>query len=240
MGFARDHTYACMRNSERRANKQGHEDLRCGLLGNAIQAQLLAHLVAPALKEWGYLTQDFSPSDLLHAVNGAVPSIKGEDMMLARALCTLQTHRGGEIRLRSSPESLAQRPVLQALDAQGWWDWQHVISCAWHCFGEPIAALEARGHLLALRWRLRSVVNLNKRIIHLLDSQTCVGAFVKHRSRASSLNFLCKRAAALELASCCQVIIAYCRSHRNPADEPSRRLLRPRKPVLAESGAEDQ
>ena len=71
MGFARDHTYACMRNSERRANKQEHEDLRCGLLGNAIQAQLLAHLVAPALKELGYLTQDFSPSDLLHAVNGA-------------------------------------------------------------------------------------------------------------------------------------------------------------------------
>ena len=159
--------------------------------------------------------------------------------MFARALCTLQSHRGGEIRQASGPEGLAQRPVLQALDA-GWWNWQSVISCQWHCVGEATAALEARGHILALRWRFRSVVNLNKRIIHLLDSQTCVGAFVKHRPRAVSLNFLCKRAAALEFASCCQVIIGYCRSHRNPADEPSRRLLSSRKPREAAAGAVDQ
>ena len=97
------------------------------------------------------------------------------------------------------------------------------------------SGLEGRGFLLSLRWRFRSVTHLNKRIIHLLDSQTCIGAFVKHRSKASSMNFLCKRAAALELASCSQVILAFCRSHRNPADEPSRRHESPA--AKAESSA---
>ena len=57
--------------------------------------------------------------------------------------------------------------------------------------GEPIAALEGRGYLLALRWRFRNIKNLDKRTVHLLDSQTCVSAVVKHQSRASSMNTSC-------------------------------------------------
>ena len=93
-----------------------------------------------------------------------------------------------------------------------------MIACKWKLDSEPIVALEARGFLLNLKWRFRKVTHLNKRVLHLMDSQSCIGAFVKHRSKASSMNFLCKRAAALELASCSQVILAFVRTHRNPAD----------------------
>jgi len=152
----------------------------------------------------------------------------------------MQTHRGGEIRRDTGAENLAQRPALQGLDA-GWWQWTSVIACKWKLDSEPIVALEARGFLLSLKWRFRKVTHLNKRVLHLMDSQSCIGAFVKHRSKASSMNFLCKRAAALELASCSQVILAFVRTHRNPADEPSRRHQSPKAKAeeSAATGARD-
>ena len=164
--------------------------------------------------------------DLLKTKQWTEPRREAEDLLLVRALCGMQTHRGGEIRRDTGAENLAQRPALQGLDA-GWWQWVSVISCRWKLDSEPIAALEGRGFLLSLKWRFRKVTNLNKQILHLLDSQSCIGAFVKHRSKAHSMNFLCKRAAAMELASSSQVILAFCRSHRNPADEPSRRFESP-------------
>ena len=102
-----------------------------------------------------------------------------------------------------------------------------MVSYHWKIKGEPIAALEGHSRLLVLRRRLQSVKSLEKREMHLSDSQTCVWALVKHRSRASSKNFLCKT--ALELAGVCRVSLASCRLHRNPADEPSRRPKSPRK-----------
>ena len=222
MGFRRDHTYNCMASSGRRTDPQAHEDLRCSLVGNSIHTVVLAHLLAPKLHQWGYLTRLPRASELAKVALQKEEPRKDEASMMVRALCRLQSHRGGEIRLENGPESLAERPKLQALDP-GWWNWRTVISCAWQLQSEPIAALEGRGHILAMKWRCRSVKHLNKRVVHLLDSQTCVGAFVKHRSKSSTMSFLCRRASALELAGSLQMVLAYCRSHRNPADEPSRR-----------------
>ena len=71
--------------------------------------------------------------------------------------------------------------------------------------------------------------------MHLLDSQTALGAFIKHRSPSSSIHYLMQRASAIELAADFRPILGYCRSHRNPSDLPSRRFLnlQPKKQKLS-------
>ena len=197
---------------------------------------------APQLHSWGYLPALPSLEELATKEERAGQTDFDDSEAFVRALCGMQTHRGGEIWLDMGADTLSQRPILQGLDA-GLWSWKTAISSSWKLCSEPISALEGRGFVLALKWRTRKVAHLNKLVIHLLDSQSCIGAFVKHRSRAHSMNFLCKRAAALELASCSQSILAFCRSHRNPADEPSRRYQSPQAKNAEKAkaeGAEEQ
>ena len=228
MSFKRDYTYPCVAASVKRSDRQAHEDTRCSLFGNGTQARIPACLLTPQLKEWTYSENEPNLASLVQAAEQTTTSESSEEETLVRALCRVQSRRGREIRLENWPENLPRRPGLQALDP-GWWSWKAVICCHYETEGEPIAALEGRGYLLALRWRLWNVKNLEKRTVHLLDSQTCVSAFVKHRSRASSMSFLCKRASALELGSGCQMTLAYGRSHCKPADEPSHRPKSPSK-----------
>ena len=152
MGFKRDHTFNCMSTTARRKDSAKHEDTRCSLLCNTIQASMLAWLISPPLLEWGYLQRLPSFEELMQVKARTVPRQESEDVLLVRALCGMQTHRGGEIRQDTGAENLAQRPALQGLDA-GWWQWSAVISCKWKLDSEPIVALEGRGFLLSLRWR---------------------------------------------------------------------------------------
>ena len=142
--------------------------------------------------------------------------------MLVRAYVNKQTHRGGEIKLEDGPQRMQERPRAQPIDA-GQWKWQPVVSCAWKCHGEHISALEARGYYLTLQWRTRKATGLSKKFLHLLDSQTTLGAMLKHRSPSPAMQYLVRRAASLELAANLAPILGFVRSHRNPADAPSRR-----------------
>ena len=64
------------------------------------------------------------------------------------------------------------------------------------------------------------MAGLSKKFLHLLDSMTSCG--VKHRSPAPSMQYLVRRVAALEMAADLSPILGYVRTHRNPADAPSR------------------
>jgi hypothetical protein len=144
-----------------------------------------------------------------------------DERLLVLAYVNRQTHRGGEIKLENGPQRLQEKPKAQAIDA-GQWAWKHVVSCAWQCEGEHISALEARGYYLCLRWRTRRIQGLSKKILHLLDSMTSFGAMMKHRSPSPAMHYLVRRVAAIEMAADLSPILGYVRSHRNPADKPSR------------------
>ena len=81
-----------------------------------------------------------------------------------------------------------------------------------------------------LKWRARSRAKLNKRFLHLVDSQVTLGAMTKHRSPAPALIRVASKAAAWQLAAGFRPIVAFCRSHSNPADKPSRVILSIHKP----------
>ena len=85
-----------------------------------------------------------------------------------------------------------------------------------------ITALETRGALAALRWRLRSRWNLASRFGHLLDNQASIGVLTRCRSTSYVLNVVVKRCCALVVAALARPFYAYCETDRNPADAATR------------------
>ena len=223
MGFKRDHTFACMDRSGRKSSPRAFEDLRCSLLGNSIHAPTLALLLAPQLVELKLLPKVPTLDEICQVAGRQAVRSENEEVELVRAFLSYQTHRGGEIRLEAGPQKLPHRAPVQAVDP-GHWQWKSVIACAWGASHEHISALETRAYLLTLKWRLRSPVGLSKRFLHLVDSRTAFGALVKHRSGSPLLQYLVRRGAAMELAGNLSPTLAFCHSHRNPADHPSRLL----------------
>ena len=83
-----------------------------------------------------------------------------------------------------------------------------MISCRWHKQDEHINTLEGRAILLLLKWKCQSTSGMNRKYLHLVDNTAVLGAFVKGRTLAGNL----------------WPLLGYVRSHRNPADRPSRRF----------------
>lgn len=99
-------------------------------------------------------------------------------------------------------------------------------------------ALEAGGVRLALRWFLRSVSRHGRRMVLLVDAQAVLGAVAKGRSSSPSLRREIMRIAALQLAGDVLLKLVYVPSEDNPADAPSRgvvRRLRARKTCIAKT-----
>ena len=99
-------------------------------------------------------------------------------------------------------------------------------------------ALEAGGVRLALRWFLRSVARHGRRMVLLVDAQAVLGAVAKGRSSAPSLKRDIMRIAALQLAGDVLLKLVYVPSEDNPADAPSRGIVRrwrPRSNCIARS-----
>ena len=92
---------------------------------------------------------------------------------------------------------------------------------------EHINIMEGKAFLAALRWVLRRPDRHRRRLVVLIDSRVWIGAAAKGRSSSVPLLRLCRRVAALVLASGVVVHYVYIPSKHNPADAPSRGV-RPR------------
>ena len=175
-------------------------------------------LLLPLLQEWGFVDKNMTYQDLIHAK--AKNSDDGQEVRLVRAYFTLAGHKGSDIRLESGPLATSSKPPLQAIDATQWQS-QTVLQTKWQ-IDEHINSLEARAYVLMLRWHSRESAKHGTAFLHPKDSQVSIGAFLKHRSPSYTFNFLTQRAAALELACNFQQFLGFVRTHRNPADKPSR------------------
>ena len=87
-------------------------------------------------------------------------------------------------------------------------------------------ALEAHGVTLALRWVTRSARRHSRRTTLLIDARTVLGALAKGRSSAETLRREIRRAGAYILAADLLVKPVYIPSEENPADAPSRGIVR--------------
>ena len=87
-------------------------------------------------------------------------------------------------------------------------------------------SLETTAVVLGLRWLLRSSRRHGKRTLLLIDAQAVLGATAKGRSSAPSIRRGVMRVAALLLAGDLQPYFGYIPSEENPADTPSRGVVR--------------
>ena len=86
--------------------------------------------------------------------------------------------------------------------------------------------LEAHGVALGLRWLLRSVARHSRRTVFLIDAQAVLGGIVRGRSSAPTVRREIAFIGALLLAGDIRLKAAYVPSEENPADEPSRGIVR--------------
>ena len=87
-------------------------------------------------------------------------------------------------------------------------------------------SLETTAVVLGLHWLLRSTKHHSKRTLLLIDAQAVLGAVAKGRSSAPTVRRGVMRVAALLLAGDLQAYYGYVPSEENPADTPSRGIVR--------------
>jgi len=87
-------------------------------------------------------------------------------------------------------------------------------------------SLEAHGVALGLRWLLRCSKRHSRRTVFLIDAQAVLGAVTRGRSSAPTLKREVSFISALLLAGDVRLKAAYVPSEENPADEPSRGVVR--------------
>ena len=87
-------------------------------------------------------------------------------------------------------------------------------------------ALEAQAGILAVKWVLQSPQRHAKRTVVLIDAQAVCGAFAKGRSSSALFGRELRRLAALCVAGDLWLRVLYVPSEDNPADAPSRGIVR--------------
>ena len=93
-------------------------------------------------------------------------------------------------------------------------------------FDAHSSTLEAGGVVLGLKWMLRQGRNHSCRATFLIDAQAVLGALSKGRSSAGAIKRDTQLSAALLLAGNVALCCTYVPSEDNPADEPSRGVVR--------------
>jgi hypothetical protein len=74
----------------------------------------------------------------------------------------------------------------------------------------------------SLQWRLRSLPNFKKRVLHLVESQVVASIITKGRASSHRLRKAVDKLASLCIAGGIQFAVGYISTEDNPADIPSR------------------
>ena len=100
-------------------------------------------------------------------------------------------------------------------------EWQVQFACRMKK-PEHITVLEGRGTVQAIRHKMRSSHNFNKKHLHLGDNLGMVLAFDRGRAKAVPLLICCRRATAFAIAGNCDFTHRWVPSEHNAADAGSR------------------
>ena len=100
-----------------------------------------------------------------------------------------------------------------------------VVASKWRCRAHS-GALETHAVTLSLRWLLRARCRHSRRTVLLIDAKSFLGAVAKGRSSAPSLRRELQTIAAYILAGDLLLRPLYIPSEDNPADAPSRGIVR--------------
>lgn len=120
--------------------------------------------------------------------------------------------------LEAASGSLAPECLLRALVDR---PWTTAVSSPWGR-RQHINELEGQASLLGLQHLLRTQGFWGRRVVFVSDSRVIVGALRKGRSSSWGVNRVCRRMAALQLATGVLPTWLWCPTDVNPADNPSR------------------
>ena len=240
------HTMTARATRERKAAPAALEAARCALVGNSFACSVVAYIFAHWAVQQGYLTAVPSVEEMRRrggdwtgaraALHTDVPDSEAAGKLclkkvgdeeqqdpsaeLVMELIRRADPRGSDVRLDSGdlmrPDCWPRKPVDVSR-----WTWRTVAVWKW-ASPSLITALEPRGALAALRWRLRSSWNLASRFDHLLDNQASIAVLTRCRSTSYTLTVVVKRRCALVLAALARPFYGYCEIDRNPADAATR------------------
>ena len=174
-----------------------------------------------------------APVDTSVWASDATPSAGGTceatvSRSLAEALYDHGLHRGECTRMDWSPEYR----VLEAWDGPSLPPLlvQCVKSASWRVVHSVdfrsmshVNLQEARALRLVLR-RLAATSTSPKRVVVLIDSRVCLGAFTKGRSSSVLLNSILRTCLGLYLFGRIELSLVWVDTHTNPADDPSRKV----------------
>ena len=102
----------------------------------------------------------------------------------------------------------------------------HVFLSVRHLHKAHAGSLEATGLQLLLRWLVRSRRRHGHRVVALVDAKAILCAAAKGRTSALSIKRDIRRIAALTIAGNLHMHYVYVPSEDNPADAPSRGVIR--------------
>ena len=237
-GFGFDHTSPCLSASNIKQSAQAYEDLRCTLVGDCFSVYSFVIFpwaaLAKKLPDFDYhhlcqrmgMAPGFSAPFWLHCpfqrrlCYGKPESLGPTVGDLTRVLLTKVNHTGSDVRVTTG-QIMAPKAFPRQSAAPQWWEWKHVFHSRWKA-KEHINLLEMRAIMLALRWRVCHLKEIDVRFCHLTDSYVCMSVLSKGRSSSDMLMVVLRKVAAFCLCFGLLPILLHVESTENPTDEASR------------------
>ena len=237
MGFPVSYTQACLPKAKR--GTEEHTDVRHSLIGNSWSVPVVSWLISQLCGPLG-LCEHLGPQDIVEALHprsqvflqsrlwrqplrpmrGA--SHSATEAQLVQKLSNLVSIKGEDILLTTPTSQLTKFHRLRASIPGKLWRWKIITGWQWTGTKEHINALEMRGVLTSLKWRLEKQRHMGCRFLHLVDSLVVLHSLSRGRSSSRKLRSTLTRINALLLCSSSQALWGYIHTDQNPADRPSR------------------
>ena len=134
--------------------------------------------------------------------------------------------KGEDLLLQNSSEVLLKTQRFRQTVPANAWRWREVTGWAWKESGEHINQLEMRAVLTTVKWLIRKKKLQGVRVLHLVDSMVVLHALSRGRSSSRKLRRTLMRIQSLLLLANLHPVWAYVHTGQNPADRPSRRVIK--------------
>ena len=218
-----------------------HRDCRLSLLGNSWSVPVVCWLLSSLFHILGLI----GPSTVQDIINRLAPgqaqSLQGLllrppmcsststfacNELLVRKLCGLVSTKGEDLLLQHNTDLPVKHHRLRLSLPGRLWRWRTVAGWKWSDSSEHINVLELRAVLTTIKWRTERLHQQDLRCIHLVDSLVVLHGLSRGRSSSRRMRRTLMKLNSYLLATGLQPTWAYINTHQNPADRPSRQVIK--------------
>ena len=240
MGFPVGYTTPCVPKSQQ--GTMDHKDAQLTLIDNSWQVGVIVWLLSQLCAPLG-LCEPMQVDDIIKVLT------PGQATKLQTLLLRPPLHRSGAIRAKSSQglvkkllgiismkgedlllqadsEMAVRYHRLRASIPSKLWKWKTVAGWSWKTRSDHINVLELRAVKTSIRWWIQRKQVTSSKFLHLTDSLVCLHCLSRGRTSSRKLRRTLVKINAYLLAADLHPLWGYVDTKQNPADRPSRRLVR--------------